>query len=75
MEMDKKGGNSISVIQEIDVQSCSIVNSPESDHSAITLHLKSESLLQPKGPGFLKFNNSLLEDCEYVDKLSEEMQD
>ena len=56
-----------------DVQSCSIVNAPESDHSTITLHLKSESLLQPKGPSFWKFNNSLLEDCEYVDKLREEV--
>ena len=56
-----------------DVQSCSIVDSPESDHSAITLHLKSQNLMQPKGPGFWKFNNSLLEDCEYVDKLREEI--
>ena len=52
-----------------DVTSCSIVNSPESDHSAIMLHLKSENLMQPKGPGFWKFNNSLLEDCEYVGKF------
>ena len=29
--------------------------------------------MQPKGPGFWKFNNSLLEDCEYVDKLREEI--
>jgi len=57
----------------IDVQSCSIVNAPESDHSVITPHLKSESLLQPYGPHFWKFNNSLLEDCEYVDKLREEI--
>ena len=56
-----------------DVQSCSIVDSPESDHSAITLHLKSHNLMQPKGTGFWKFNNSLLEDCEYVDKLREEI--
>ena len=56
-----------------EVQSCSKVNSPESDHSAITLHLKSENLMQPKGPGFWKFNNCLLEDGEYVDKLREEI--
>ena len=56
-----------------DVQSCCIVNSPESDHSSITLHLKSENLMQPKGPGFWKFNDSLLEDCEYVDKLPEQI--
>ena len=54
-----------------DVQSCNIVNSPESDHSAIALHLKSENLMQPIGPGFWKFNSSLLEDRQYVDKLRE----
>ena len=56
-----------------DVQSCSIINAPESDHSAITPHLKSETLMEPKGPGFWKFNNSLLEDCEYVNKLREDI--
>ena len=55
------------------MQSCSIINAPESDHSAITLHLKSERLMQPKGAGFWKFNKSLLEDCEYVNKLREEI--
>ena len=29
--------------------------------------------MTPKGPGFWKFNNSLLDDCEYVDKLPEEI--
>ena len=55
------------------MQSSTIINAPESDHSAITLHLKSEILSQPKGPGFWKFNNSLLKDCDYVDKLREEI--
>ena len=58
---------------QVRLQCCRIINAPESDHSAITPHLKSESLMQPKGPGFWKFNNSLLEDCEYVDKLREEI--
>ena len=31
---------------------CNIINAPETDHSAITLHLKTEDLLQPKAPGF-----------------------
>ena len=33
-----------------DVQCCSMLNASESDHSPITLHLKSESLMQPKDP-------------------------
>ena len=57
------------------MQSCTIIdiNAPESDHSAITLHLKSEIPSQTKGPGFWKFNIFLLEDCDYVDKLREEI--
>ena len=50
---------------------CDIVNAPESDHSAITLHLKSEELKQHRGPGFWKFNCSLLEDDVYINKLRE----
>ena len=51
--------------------SCEILNAPETDHSAIFLHLKSDELKQDKGPGFWKFNNSLLEDFRYVNKLRE----
>ena len=49
--------------------SCKILNAPKTDHSAIFLHLKSDELKQDKGPGFWKFNNSLLEDFRYVNKL------
>ena len=51
--------------------SCKIFNTPKIDHSAIFLHLKSDELKQDKGPGFWKFNNSLLEDFRYVNKLRE----
>ena len=51
--------------------SCIILNAPETDHSAIFLHLKSDERKQDKGPGFWKFNNSLLEDFHYVNKLRE----
>ena len=51
--------------------SCKILNAPETDHSAIFLQLKSDELKQDKGPGFWKFNNSLLEDSRYVKKLRE----
>ena len=57
------------------VTSCTILNSPETDHSAITLHLKSEDLKQDRGPGFWKFNNSLLQDSEYVTILQENIKD
>ena len=43
----------------------------ETNHSIIKLHLKSESSRQPKGPGFSKFNSSLLEDEKYTNKLCE----
>ena len=55
--------------------SCKILNAPETDHSAISLHLKSHELKQDKGPGFWKFNNSLLEDSRYVNKLRENIRE
>ena len=39
-----------------------ILYAPETDHSAILLHIKSAELKQEKGPGFWKFNQSLLKD-------------
>ena len=54
-----------------EVLTCEILNAPETDHCIIKLHLKSESSRQPKGPGFWKFNNSLLEDEKYTNKLHE----
>ena len=38
------------------------------DHSAITLTLQSKGYVQ-RGPGFWKFNNSLLDDHDFVDQL------
>ena len=57
------------------VTSCKILNSSETDHSAITLQLKSEDLKQDRGPGFWKFNNSLLQDSDYVTILQESIKD
>ncbi|KAL9979395.1 hypothetical protein ACROYT_G017054 [Oculina patagonica] len=48
---------------------CDILYAPNTDHSAIQLHLLSEELKQQKGPGFWKFNSSLLEDKQYVSDL------
>ena len=47
---------------------------PETDHSAILLHIKSVELKQEKGPGFWKFNQSLLQDEAYVSKLRTELE-
>ena len=41
----------------------------ETDHSAITLHLNTEDLLQPKAPGFWKFNNSLLDYEDFTSRI------
>ena len=53
------------------VRSCCILNTPESDHSVTTLRLQSEDVALPRGPGFWKLDNSLLEDTNYVDQLRE----
>ena len=52
-----------------DTPACNIINAPETDHSVITLHLKTEDLLQPKAPGFWKFNNSLLDDEDFTSAI------
>ena len=46
-----------------------IMHTPFSDHSAIMLNIQSFDQRKKSGPGFWKFNASLLEDKEYVEKL------
>ena len=46
-----------------------IMNTPFSDHSAIMLNIQSADQRKKSGPGFWKFNASLLEDKEYVQKM------
>ena len=53
---------------------CTIFFAPETDHSAIFIHLKSAELKQKKGPGFWKFNQSLLHDETYVYSLRAEIE-
>ena len=50
-----------------------ILFAPDTDHSAIQLHLLSEDLKQQKGPGFWKFNFSLLEDKQYISDLRDNL--
>ena len=49
--------------------SCKIVHAAETDHSEILIHFKNENANQRKGPRFWKFNNSLLRDEKYINKL------
>ena len=50
---------------------CKIVYAPETDHSAILIHIKSDELKHEKGPSFWKFNQSLLfKDEIYVTNLT-----
>ena len=52
---------------------CKIVYAPKTDHSAILIHIKSDELKHDKGPGFWKFNQSLLKDEIYVTNLRAEI--
>jgi len=49
--------------------SCDIFFAPNTDHSAIQIHLLSDDLKQQRRPGFWKFNSSLLEDKQYISNL------
>ena len=51
--------------------SCKIFHAPETDHSAISLHFQAKAKKQHRGPGFWKFNDSLLSDVYYVNSLRE----
>ena len=55
------------------VSDCRIVFIPSTDHSAVQLNLISEESKQKKGPGFWKFNYSLLKDNRYISRLRENL--
>lgn len=42
----------------------------DSDHSPVTISIKPEDKQQNRGPGYWKFNNSLLENEDFVTKMS-----
>ena len=56
-------------VQKSLVQSCEIKYAPHCDHSLVTMTIQTR-IQHPRGPGFWKFNNSLLGDKEFTDKLS-----
>lgn len=52
-----------------------IVYTAETEHSAILIHLKSDELKHKRGPGFWKFNQSLLQHEIFVSNLRAEIPD
>ena len=52
-------------------RNCEIIHAPGSDHCAVKLFIQSEALNKKPGPGFWKFNFSLLENEAYINELKE----
>ena len=52
------------------VEKCDIVPAPSTDHSAIMIKFRSYNQGK-KGPSFWKFNNSLLENEEYITEITQ----
>ena len=52
------------------ITDCQIVSNIFSDHSALQLHINYEQKEAKRGPGFWKFNNSLLTDNEYIERIT-----
>ena len=50
------------------VKVCNIIPVWFSDHSAVVFNVQSDDFFK-RGPGFFKFNNSLLDDHNYVEEL------
>ena len=54
------------------VKDCNITPVSFSDHSAVLFNIQSDNFMK-RGPGFFKFNNSLLNDHCFVEGLSKEI--
>ena len=52
------------------IQECRIIPNTFSDHSALILTIGFNEETAPRGPGYWKFNNSLLSDNEYIALLT-----
>ena len=55
------------------IRECKILPNIYSDHCAVTLPISVDETSPPRGPGFWKFNNSLLSDTKYVEILSSQI--
>ena len=54
------------------VKECNIIPVSFSDHSAVSFNIQSDDFIK-RGPGFFRFNNSLLDDQCVVEDLSEKI--
>ena len=54
------------------VEETDITPTPSTDHSAVTLHIKSLPGVK-NGPSFWKFNNSLINDNNYIQEIKKEI--
>lgn len=52
------------------IQGCNILPNTHSDHSAVMLNITFDEDTPTRGPGFWKFNNSLLSDVNYVNLIT-----
>ena len=52
------------------ITDCQIISNIFSDHSALQLYINPEEKEAKRGPGFWKFNNSLLTDKEYIELIT-----
>ena len=59
-------------LQNSFVQSCEIKYAPHCDHSLVSMDIQIQAQ-RPRGPGFWKFNSSLLEEKEFTDDLTEKI--
>ena len=51
------------------VTNANILPGFKTDHSMVSIHLKTNQ--NPRGPGFWKFNTSLLSDIDYINVIKE----
>jgi len=57
-----------------DTENCQILYFPHSDHSAVSISLKTKELKQERGPGFWKFNSSLLKHKIFTEAIRKHIQ-
>ena len=61
----------VSKVFKSSIHKCDIFFVPLSDHSAVSCSIRSDNYQKQRGPGFWKFNASLLSDNKYVELLKE----
>lgn len=57
------------LLRQSPVHKCEINHAPHCDHSLVIMEIKT-NVQHPRGPGFWKFNCSLLEDSDYTENMA-----